>query len=366
MHMRTTSTILLLVVLFASLALSQKEPFLYPVTLDGLGKAGNGWGGPWKVDTSAHGAEGTATLVGNSFGYGNLTYATPDTGAAVQVTLVNAWSDANRYKRALASTWPNTAGKTYWVSYLLDMKTVPQPNTYFMVKLYYTTDLLSSSGELVAIGKGGGATTPVFTCGSGWPGSSGDDVSSVPIAAGPVRLVARFDMSGGANCRTFMWVDPDPSKAPDTTKAAVKRWTGMQNGFNAVALEYGGDVSTTPIVMVFDAIRIANSYAGLTSNPITGVDQSAGVLPAELSLSQNYPNPFNPTTEINYSLKTAGKVRLSVFNILGVEVMTLVNGQQEAGSHIVQFAGAGLASGVYFYKLESAGMMLTKKMLLLK
>jgi hypothetical protein len=118
--------------------------------------------------------------------------------------------------------------------------------------------------------------------------------------------------------------------------------------------------------MVFDAIRIANSYAGLTSNPITGVDQSAGVLPAELSLSQNYPNPFNPTTEINYSLKTAGKVRLSVFNILGVEVMTLVNGQQEAGSHIVQFAGAGLASGVYFYKLESAGMMLTKKMLLLK
>ena len=46
------------------------------------------------------------------------------------------------------------------MSYLLDMKTVPQPNTYFMVKLYYTTDLLSSSGELIALGKGGGATTP--------------------------------------------------------------------------------------------------------------------------------------------------------------------------------------------------------------
>ena len=259
---------------------------------------------------------------------------------------VNAWSDANRYKRALASTWPNTAGKTYWMSYLLDMKTVPQPNTYFMVKLYYTTDLLSSSGELVALGKGGGATTPVFTCGSGWPGSSGDDVSSVPVAAGPVRLVARFDMSGGANSRTYMWVDPDPSKAPDTTKAAVKRWTGMQDGFNAVALEYGGDVSTTPIVFVMDAIRIANSYAGLTSSAITGVNQSAAVRPAEFSLSQNYPNPFNPTTEINYSLRTTGQVRLSVYNILGCEVITLVDGVQAAGAHTVHFAGAGLASGM--------------------
>jgi hypothetical protein len=364
--MRSISTILLLVVLCASLALSQKEPFLYPVTLNGLGAAGNGWGGPWKVDTSAHGAEGTATLVGNSFAYSNLTYATPDTGSAVQVTLVNAWSDANRYKRALASTWPNTAGKTYWVSYLLDMKTVPQPNTYFMVKLYYTTDLLSSSGELVAIGKGGGATTPVFTCGSGWPGSSGDDVSSVPVAAGPVRLVARFDMSGGANSRTYMWVDPDPSKAPDTTKAAVKRWTPMPSGFNAVAIEYGGDVSTTPIVFVMDAIRITNSYAGLTSNAITGVNQSASVRPAEFSLSQNYPNPFNPTTEINYSLRTAGQVRLTVYNILGSEVMTLVDGVQAAGVHNVHFAGAGLASGMYFYTLESGGMTLTKKMLLLK
>jgi len=83
-----------------------------------------------------------------------------------------------RYKRPLAATWPNEAGKHYWISYMIDIKEpLPAGNTYFMVKLYH------DESELVAIGKGGGrdANAPVWTCGSGWPGGSGDDVSNVEL-----------------------------------------------------------------------------------------------------------------------------------------------------------------------------------------
>ncbi len=89
--------------------------------------------------------------------------------------------------------------------------------------------------------------------------------------------------------------------------------------------------------------------------------------PVDFSLAQNYPNPFNPSTEILYSLKSAGLVRLSVYDLLGREVAVLVNNEKEtSGLHEALFTGANLPSGIYFYKLESAGESITKKMLLLK
>jgi hypothetical protein len=84
-------------------------------------------------------------------------------------------------------------------------------------------------------------------------------------------------------------------------------------------------------------------------------------------LDQNYPNPFNPSTEIRYSVAKAGLVSLKVFDILGREVATLVSSNQEAGSHSVSFnAGQGLASGVYFFRLEAGSFVATHKMMLLK
>jgi autotransporter-associated beta strand protein len=88
--------------------------------------------------------------------------------------------------------------------------------------------------------------------------------------------------------------------------------------------------------------------------------------PHAFSLSQNYPDPFNPTTTINYSLPSDEKVRLAVYDILGNEVGVLVNGEQTAGSYQAAFSGANLASGIYFYKLESSGQTIIKKMILLK
>jgi aminopeptidase N len=89
-------------------------------------------------------------------------------------------------------------------------------------------------------------------------------------------------------------------------------------------------------------------------------------VPAQYSLEQNYPNPFNPSTTIGYSLPQSGFVTLKVFNVLGKEVATLVNGQNEAGKHKVDFNAIALNSGVYFYRIESGSFIETKKMILLK
>ncbi|HLP17271.1 MAG TPA: T9SS type A sorting domain-containing protein, partial [Bacteroidota bacterium] len=250
-------------------------------------------------------------------------------------------------------------------SYLLDVKTEVQGNTYFFLKLYNANPLLSGSGEIIAIGKSGGQSSPVFSCGSGWTGDA-PDASSSAINAGPVWLVVRFDMTGNADpCRTFMWVSPDPTTEPDTTTAVVKRFTGMKDGFNAIAIESGGDVAAgKPIQLVFDKISLATSYKDLSK--VTGVKAAGINQPSDFRLSQNYPNPFNPSTVINYSLKTAGNVRLTVYNILGKEVAELVNGPVSAGMHEVTFNASGLASGMYFYQLRSGSLVQTMKMILMK
>lgn len=89
-------------------------------------------------------------------------------------------------------------------------------------------------------------------------------------------------------------------------------------------------------------------------------------LPKTFELDQNYPNPFNPSTVIEYQLPQSGNVTLRVYDILGRVVEMLVNGRENAGDHSVIFNGDRLASGVYFYSIESDGKLLNRKMLLLK
>ncbi|MCY7362191.1 MAG: T9SS type A sorting domain-containing protein, partial [Ignavibacteria bacterium] len=83
-------------------------------------------------------------------------------------------------------------------------------------------------------------------------------------------------------------------------------------------------------------------------------------------LSQNYPNPFNPNTKINYELQITNYVSLKIFDVLGNEVASLVNEKQNAGSYSINFDGANIPSGIYFYKLSSGGFTDTKRMILIK
>lgn len=88
--------------------------------------------------------------------------------------------------------------------------------------------------------------------------------------------------------------------------------------------------------------------------------------PVEFHLSQNYPNPFNPVSVIPYSLDQTGHVRLTVYDMLGRRVATLVDDTVQAGTHHVTFDAARLAGGAYIYRLESQGRVLTRKMMLVK
>ena len=91
----------------------------------------------------------------------------------------------------------------------------------------------------------------------------------------------------------------------------------------------------------------------------------------EFTLGQNYPNPFNPSTTINFSLAVDSKVSLKIFDVLGQEVATLLNGQLAAGNQTVSFDASSLNSGVYFYRIDASGVdgqkfYSTKKMILTK
>ena len=89
--------------------------------------------------------------------------------------------------------------------------------------------------------------------------------------------------------------------------------------------------------------------------------------PIAFALMQNYPNPFNPSTEVKFSVEATGRATLRLYNILGAEVSTLFDGLAEAGQYYrVRLDGSRLASGVYFYRLESQGRSDLKKMVLLK
>lgn len=103
----------------------------------------------------------------------------------------------------------------------------------------------------------------------------------------------------------------------------------------------------------------------LSFYPLTAVSEKP-VEPSVFSLGQNYPNPFNPTTQIDYNVPESSHVTLRVYDVLGREVATLVNGEKTAGSYEATFNGERLPSGVYFYTLKAGSYAATKKMTLLK
>lgn len=91
-----------------------------------------------------------------------------------------------------------------------------------------------------------------------------------------------------------------------------------------------------------------------------------GEMPGEYRLEQNYPNPFNPETSIRFELPEASRVKLTVYNILGEEVATIMNQHLTAGTHHTSFNAGKLATGIYFYSLTTGSQQLVKKMMVIK
>lgn len=89
-------------------------------------------------------------------------------------------------------------------------------------------------------------------------------------------------------------------------------------------------------------------------------------VPIEFSVKQNFPNPFNPTTKIEFSIPSDNNVEIKVFNVLGMEVITLLNEYRQAGTHSIEFNASNLSSGIYFYKIVYGKYSEIKKMILLR
>jgi hypothetical protein len=99
---------------------------------------------------------------------------------------------------------------------------------------------------------------------------------------------------------------------------------------------------------------------------VSAIRELGGAIPSRFELNQNYPNPFNPSTTIRYTLPVAGNVTLKVYNALGQEIATLVNGHQKAQNYEVTFDASNLATGIYIYTLQTDNFSQSKKMLLVK
>ncbi|MBK7107169.1 MAG: T9SS type A sorting domain-containing protein [Ignavibacteriae bacterium] len=104
----------------------------------------------------------------------------------------------------------------------------------------------------------------------------------------------------------------------------------------------------------------------LAKSTTTDIEEQIEEIPNNFVLNQNYPNPFNPETKISYSLPKNSRVAVKVYNILGSEIATLVNEKQNSGNYEITFNATNLASGVYFYSLNTDNFSLTKKMILLR
>lgn len=162
------------------------------------------------------------------------------------------------------------------------------------------------------------------------------DLSIPDVSVANKPATATFD----PETRRFWWVVDEENPEPMTYTATNK------NGSSEVVVYFAN------LESIDDATSVST--------------EEGGENPSEFSLNQNYPNPFNPTTNISFNLPQASEVSLKVYNMLGQEVATLVNGRMASGQQSVTFNASGLSSGMYIYRIQAGKFLQTRKMMLIK
>jgi hypothetical protein len=146
--------------------------------------------------------------------------------------------------------------------------------------------------------------------------------------------------------------------AVDTIKPGVGYWLKVnQNG--KLILSSGTQALPSTKIRIAETLDLPPAPPALN-------DPTEKSIPVEYSLSQNYPNPFNPTTTISYTLPEQALVQLTINNLLGQHIVTLVNEIQSSGNKTVEFNAGSLPSGVYYYRIHAGKFSDFKKMILLK
>ena len=197
-----------------------------------------------------------------------------------------------------------------------------------------------------------------------------------------IKAVHPYDKTGSTPEKSLFFIDSVDveyyfSKGTDTTTILRTQMLHSPNSnlfnaniplpdsfyYNNYSLNYRFSTKDKGIIPTY-CIYPENGYIPFYLDP-TDVKNSKTTA-VSFRLSQNFPNPFNPNTTINYSIANPGLVTVKIFNVLGEEILQLVNEYKNSGSYSVNFDASKLSSGIYFYTLDSGSFVSTKKMIVLK
>jgi hypothetical protein len=146
---------------------------------------------------------------------------------------------------------------------------------------------------------------------------------------------------------------------PNTSNTWTRNQLSAYWNAYSVYLDRSGGIHNPKYIV--SALRGSMSALGIA----TAVENEEAV-PTTYTLYQNYPNPFNPTTNIKFALPSSGHVKLTIYDVTGREVTTLVNNELSAGTHNIEWRAKDMASGIYLYRIEAGSFVKVNKMLLVK
>jgi hypothetical protein len=194
------------------------------------------------------------------------------------------------------------------------------------------------------------------------------DTPDFTIIVAPTDLVLQIS---GSNEITLAWKDNsavedgyviERKQSPDTIYTVLDTLKGSGDEYVDQKVEKA-QTYTYRIKAYKDSAE--SDYSNEASIILTGVKEESEI-PIEYSISQNYPNPFNPTTQIKFALPKKALTKITIYDLLGREIQTLINNELEAGYHEIKIDANDLQSGVYFYRIQAEDFIHSKKMILMK
>ena len=190
------------------------------------------------------------------------------------------------------------------------------------------------------------------------------------LLSGNLKSITSFEYFDGYenDSSYYKWMTHDTldtqyNSGPDGPVTITSQDFQNINPGDSITVYYGMALGSS-----FAAVKSGlDSALGKYNDSLTTVlKENENISPVSYKLNQNYPNPFNPATTISFSIPVQEKVSLKVYNILGMEVSTLLNKVQTAGNYSIRFDAKNLSSGIYFYELKTGNFRDVRKMILLK
>ncbi len=294
--------------------------------------------------------------------YGNSKKLLKNPYGSGYITGTNGYGDIGKYQRFDIQEEVNIVGAKFWMAIKGVVGSADSINIVFKRtgygKAYYDT---SAGGPGVTVATIGTTVAAFDTIGTGteFMVSKPFNIAGSPFV--PESLFVGIEWSATADDSFALF--SDSSGQGEKYYRAWEKLTG-------VAYTYQRFDEPSDFSWLLDA----DLWIGLLyKRGLLAVRQDGSVMPDGFELQQNYPNPFNPATTIGFELSQRSSVRLTVFNTLGQEIVTLVDAVLDAGAYHQTFSARSLTSGVYFYRLQAVSadapgkqFTATRKMLLLK